>query len=87
MRKTGSRFGEEIISLSEKQNNRYAIVHIVLLKRQVEEASADFPQYLLHGKSGELQVGVVTFRCLDVNNCFLLHLRNHPWYSDSLLSF
>ncbi|MDP6924737.1 MAG: ABC transporter substrate-binding protein [Candidatus Scalindua sp.] len=42
MRKTGPRFGEEIISLSEKQNNRYARVHIGLLKRQVEEVSADF---------------------------------------------
>jgi phospholipid transport system substrate-binding protein len=42
MRKTGPRFGEEIISLSEKQNKRYARVHIVLLKRTVEEVSADF---------------------------------------------
>lgn len=42
MRKTGPRFGEEIISVSEKQNNRYARVHIGLLKRQVEEVSADF---------------------------------------------
>jgi phospholipid transport system substrate-binding protein len=42
MRKTGPRFGEEIISLSEKQNKRYARVHTVLLKRTVEEVSADF---------------------------------------------
>jgi phospholipid transport system substrate-binding protein len=42
MKNTGPRFGEEIISLSEKQNNRYAKVHIVLLKRTVEEVSADF---------------------------------------------
>ncbi len=42
MRRTGPRFGEEIISLSEKQNKRYARVHIVLLKRTVEEVSADF---------------------------------------------
>jgi phospholipid transport system substrate-binding protein len=42
MRRTGPRFGEEIISISEKQNKRYARVHIVLLKRTVEEVSADF---------------------------------------------
>ena len=42
MRRTGPRFGEEIVSLSEKANKRYARVHIVLLKRTVEEVSADF---------------------------------------------
>ncbi len=33
MRKTGPRFGEKIISLSEKQNSRYARVHIVLYRK------------------------------------------------------
>jgi phospholipid transport system substrate-binding protein len=50
MKKTGPRFGEEIISLSEKQNNRYAKVHIVLLKRTVEEVSADFRLIKKDGK-------------------------------------
>ena len=53
MRKTGPRFGEEIISLCEKQNNRYARVHIGLLKRQVEEVSADFH---LIKKDGEWKI-------------------------------
>ena len=53
MRKTGPRFGEEIISLCEKQNNRYARVHIGLLKRQVEEVSADFR---LIKKDGEWKI-------------------------------
>jgi len=42
MRKTGSRFGEKIISLSEKQDNGYARVHVVLIKRTVEKVSAGF---------------------------------------------
>lgn len=42
MRKTGPRFGEKIISLNEKQNSRYARVHISLLRRTVEEVSTDF---------------------------------------------
>ncbi len=42
MRKTGSRFGEIIISLSEKQDNGYARVHVVLIKRTVEKVSAGF---------------------------------------------
>ena len=50
MRKTGPRFGEEIISLSEKQNNRYAKVHIGLIKRTVEEVSADFRLIKKDGK-------------------------------------
>ena len=50
MRKTGPRFGEEIISLSEKQNNRYAKVHIDLIKRTVEEVSADFRLIKKDGK-------------------------------------
>ncbi len=50
MRKTGPRFGEKIISLSEKQNSRYARVHIDLLKRQVEEVSADFRLIKKDGK-------------------------------------
>ncbi len=50
MRKTGSSFGEEIISLSEKQNDRYAKVHIDLLKRQMEEVSVDFRLIKKDGK-------------------------------------
>ena len=42
MRKTGSRFGEIIISLSEEQDNGYARVHVVLIKRTVEKVSAGF---------------------------------------------
>ncbi|MHC4321898.1 MAG: MlaC/ttg2D family ABC transporter substrate-binding protein [Planctomycetota bacterium] len=42
MRKTGPRFGEEIISLSEEQNNGNARVRIGLIRRTVEEVSADF---------------------------------------------
>ena len=53
MRKTGPSFGEEIISLGEKQNNRYARVHIGLLKRTVEEVSADFR---LIKKDGEWKI-------------------------------
>ncbi len=53
MRKTGPRFGEEIISLSEDQNNGYARVHVGLLRRQVEEVSADFR---LIKKDGEWQI-------------------------------
>ena len=53
MRRTGPRFGEEIISLSEKQNDRYARVHVGLLKRQVEEVSADFR---LIKKNGEWKI-------------------------------
>ena len=50
MRKTGPRFGEKIISLSETQNDRYARVHIGLLKRTVEEVSADFRLIKRDGK-------------------------------------
>jgi phospholipid transport system substrate-binding protein len=50
MRRTGPRFGEEIISLSEKQNNRYARVHIDLIRRTVEEVSADFRLIKKDGK-------------------------------------
>ncbi len=50
MRKTGPRFGEKIISLSEKQKNGRAKVHIGLLKRTVEEVSADFRLIKKDGK-------------------------------------
>ena len=50
MRNTGHRFGEKIISLSEEQNNGYAKVHIDLLKRTVEEVSADFRLIKKDGK-------------------------------------
>ncbi|KHE91905.1 MAG: ABC transporter substrate-binding protein [Candidatus Scalindua rubra] len=50
MSKTGPRFGEKIISLSEKENNRYAEVHIGLVKRTVEEVSADFHLIKKDGK-------------------------------------
>jgi phospholipid transport system substrate-binding protein len=42
MRRTGSRFGEKIISLNEEQNNDYARVQALLIKRTVGEISADF---------------------------------------------
>jgi phospholipid transport system substrate-binding protein len=42
MRKTGSRFGEKIISLREEQVNEYAMVRVGLIKRTVEKVSADF---------------------------------------------
>ena len=42
MRKTGPRFGKEIISLNEEQNNDYARVQIGLIKRTVEKVSAGF---------------------------------------------
>ena len=42
IRKIGPRFGEEIISLSEEQDNGYARVHVGLLKRGEEKVSADF---------------------------------------------
>ena len=42
MRRTGSRFGNEIISLNEEQNNDYARVQVVLIKRTVGKESADF---------------------------------------------
>ena len=42
MRKTGPRFGEEIISLNEEQNNDYARVQVSLIKRTEGEVSANF---------------------------------------------
>jgi phospholipid transport system substrate-binding protein len=42
MRRTGSRFGEKIISLNEEQNNDYARVQALLIKRTVGKVSADF---------------------------------------------
>ncbi len=42
MRKTGHRFGGEIVSLSEEQDNGYAKVQVSLIKRTVEKVSVDF---------------------------------------------
>ena len=42
IRKTGPRFGERIISLSEEQDNGYARVHVNLLKRAEGKVSANF---------------------------------------------
>jgi phospholipid transport system substrate-binding protein len=42
MRRTGSRFGEKIISLNEEQSNDYARVQALLIKRTVGKVSADF---------------------------------------------
>lgn len=42
IRKTGPRFGERIISFSEKQDNGYARVHVRLIKRTAGKVSADF---------------------------------------------
>ncbi len=42
MRRTGSRFGEKIISLNEEQNNDYARVQALLIKRTVGKVSANF---------------------------------------------
>ena len=42
IRKTGPRFGEKIFSLSEVQDNGYARVQVVLIKRTEKKVSADF---------------------------------------------
>lgn len=50
MRKIGSRFGEEIISLNEEQDNGYIRVHVSLIKRTVEKVSVDFRLIRKNGK-------------------------------------
>ncbi len=52
MRKTGPRFGEKIISLSEEQDNGYSRVHVGLIKRTGEEVSADFSLIRKNGEWG-----------------------------------
>jgi len=42
IRKSGSRFGERMISLMEKQGNKFAKVQVKLIKKNEEEVSADF---------------------------------------------
>lgn len=42
IRKTGPRFGEKILSLSEVQDNGYARVQVDLIKRTEEKVSVDF---------------------------------------------
>ncbi len=53
IRKTDSRFGEEIISLKEKQRDKYAKVQVELSKRTEKEISADF---LLIRKKGKWKI-------------------------------
>ena len=42
IRKSGSRFGERMIFLMEKQGNKFAKVQVKLIKKNEEEVSADF---------------------------------------------
>lgn len=53
IKKTGSRFGEEIISLRERQKNKYAKVKVKLIKRTKGKMSADF---LLIRRNGEWKI-------------------------------
>jgi phospholipid transport system substrate-binding protein len=65
MRRTGSRFGEKIISLSEEQGNGYARVQVVLIKRTVEKVSVDFR---LIRKDEEWRICDVIFEGVSVVN-------------------
>ncbi len=65
LRKTGSRFGEIIISLSEEQDNGYARVHVGLIKRTVEKVSAGFR---LIRKDEEWRICDVIFEGVSVVN-------------------
>lgn len=65
MRKTGPRFGEEIISLNEKQNNDYARVQVRLIKRTEGEVSANFR---LIRKNEEWRICDVIFEGVSVVN-------------------
>ncbi len=73
MKKTGPRFGEKIISLSEKQSNGYASVHIDLLKRKVEKVSADFR---LIKKGGKWQIYDLSYQGVS-----LVHNYHSQFYS------
>jgi len=52
IRKTGSRFGEKIISLNEEQNSDYARVQVTLIKRTIDKMSADFHLIRKNGEWG-----------------------------------
>ncbi len=65
MRKTGPRFGEEIISLNEEQNNDYARVQVSLIKRTEGEVSANFR---LIRKNEEWRICDVIFEGVSLAN-------------------
>ncbi len=65
MRRTSSRFGEKIISLNEEQNNDYARVQAVLIKRTVGKVSASFR---LIRKDEEWRICDVIFEGVSVVN-------------------
>lgn len=66
MRTHGPRFGEKrILSLDEEQNNNHAKVHVNLVKKTDENATADFR---LIRKNGEWGVCDVTFEGVSLVN-------------------
>ena len=65
MRRTGSRFGEKIISLNEEQNNDYARVQVDLIKRTEEKVSANFR---LIRKNGKWRICDVIFEGVSLVN-------------------
>ncbi len=65
IRKTGPRFGEKIVSLSEVQDNGYARVQVDLIKRTEEKVSADF---VLIKKEVEWRICDVIFEGVSLVN-------------------
>jgi phospholipid transport system substrate-binding protein len=63
IRKSGSRFGEKIISLIEKQGNKFAKVQVELIKKTEEKMSADF--FLLR-KDREWRIYDVVFEGVSI---------------------
>ncbi len=65
IRKSGSHFGKKIISLREKQGNKYAKVQVELLKRTEDEMSVDFR---LFRKNGKWRIFDVVFEGVSIVN-------------------
>ncbi len=65
IRKTGPRFGEKIISLSEVQDNGYARVQVEFIKKTEDKKSADF--FLLR-KNLEWRIYDVAFEGVSLVN-------------------
>ena len=65
IRKTGPRFGEKIISLSEVQDNGYARVQVEIIKKTEDKKSADF--FLLR-KNLEWRIYDVAFEGVSLVN-------------------
>lgn len=65
LKKTGPRFGKKIISLREKQGDKYAKVQVELIKRTEDEMSADFR---LLRKNGEWRIFDVIIEGVSVIN-------------------